>query len=46
MSHVDALSRVVALIDSLPLEMEVEMEFCQLKDLIYKSIAADLEENP
>lgn len=30
MSHVDALSRVVALIDALPLEME--LEFRQLKD--------------
>lgn len=43
MAHVDALSRVVALVDSLPLQRE--LEFRQLNDPIIKSIATDLEEN-
>jgi len=41
MSHVDALSRVVLYIESLPLERELELK--QLQDVRLKAIAADLE---
>jgi len=41
MAHVDALSRIVSLVTSLPLERE--LEFRQLKDPIIKEIVLDLE---
>lgn len=41
MTHVDALSRIVYLVTSLPLERE--LEFRQLKDSIIKDIALDLK---
>jgi hypothetical protein len=43
MSHVDALSRIVSLISTLPLERE--LEFHQLNDPIIKKIAEDLEQS-
>lgn len=41
MAHVDALSRIVALVDCMPLEKE--LEYRQLKDSKLKSIAESLE---
>lgn len=41
MSHVDALSRIVAYMDSMPLERE--LEYKQLQDTKLKSIAEQLE---